>query len=184
MYTKLDIEPLLTFPKGGEVFNTIATSMTFLIRQDRELYAAYLALSKEKGFNPETDLRYYAENCLANSVFETSKEGDTVYAPYSLSAGMFAARVNLLGLPNIREVVIGAVAATLKVRSHFYVMDGQLCGAVELVGDPDTVNANNRTVREVLRLYGFGDIETMDTATDEGNGLVSVATLASRTLPR
>ena len=183
MFRKLELTPTLTFPKGGEVFTTIATSMGFLIRQDRELYPAYLALCKDKGYDPKNYIKEFAEFCLAESVANTSVEGDTTYGAYSHDAGMFAARVNLLGLPHIKAVVVAAVPNILKVRSHFYVMDGNLCGTVELVGDPDTVNANNRTVRDVLRLYGFGDIETMDSATDEGNGLVSVATLASRTLP-
>lgn len=182
MFKTLKVEPVLTLPKGGEVFTTIATSMGFFILQDRELKTAFFELCAAKG-HPKTYISEFAEYCLAESVANTSVEGDTTYGAYSLDAGMFAARVNILGLPHIKAVVVAAVPDTLQVHTHFYVMEGRLNGMVELFGVPATVNANTRAVRDILRLYGFGDIETLDGMKIEEDGRLSVATLASRTLP-
>ena len=183
------LEPTIVIRRDSEAFKTIATSLASYIRDDNELYAAFLDHCKSKGHEPRTFLQSYAEHCLAMSAANTSAEEDAngnriIYGDFHCDIGMFAARVNLLGLPNVKKALVAAVSDAVTVRPYAYVEDGRLNCNVERVGTPDEVRANNRKVRDTLRLYGFGEIETIDWSTyDEGNGLVSVPTISSRTLP-
>lgn len=188
--TEINLSPVHVCKVGSLEFRTLVSSVADHIKDSGRLWPAYLDFCQAKGFDPDEYLPKYAAYQVETSCADTSTDTDSdgnkeTFGTFHLEDALFATLVNLLGCPHITNY-LKTELSPYKIHTHFCVMDGHLCGTVELVGDPDTVNANNpnnRTVRDILRLYGFGDIETMDSATDEGNGLVSVATLASRTLP-
>jgi hypothetical protein len=185
----MKLKQTIAISNHSKAFDGMAASVAACIKDNADLYAAFLAFCKDKGHNPETYLSDYATYCIENSADNTSSEDAdgsaavVLYGDFSAARGIFAARVNLLGLPEVKKQLLYAISHNLKVRTHFYVEEGRINGAVELVGTHDIVMANTRKVRDTLRTFNFGDIETLDGEAIEEGGNISVATLASRTLP-
>lgn len=171
-------------------FESIASSVAYHIKDSKRLWDAYLNFCQAKGLNPNEYLPKYAAYQVKNSIIEVSmeKDGDgkeITYGPFNLDKAMFAARVNLLGCPSIDFQLKNCLAA-FGIRTHFYVEGGWFNASVEIVGDKRSIQEGGylRRIRDILRCYGFGDIDTvMENIADEPNGAVSIPTLANRTLP-
>ena len=188
-YGRKTLVPSLCFRKGGDIYRHLANALATEIKSDNELHSAFLDRCRVKEHNPEEYLPKYAEHLLDISAENTSTEVDNgekiVYGRYTIEDGLFAAQVDLLGLPNVTKAIVDDLPSSsvaLRAETHFYVLDGSLCCTIELSGaDCSEVDENSRRVRRILRSYGFGNIFT-DTAS-EIDGIIIVPTFASRTLP-
>lgn len=171
-------------------YRCIVSSVVSYIRASGRLWSAFLDLCTAKGFGPYTYLPKYAAYIVKTSCADTSTETDEdgkveTFGTFNLPDAMFTARVNLLGCPDIKEFIENEVAP-FKIRARFYVDEGLLNASVEIVGERKYIDEGDylRRIRDVLRCYGFGAIETIEENTaDEPNGEVSIPTLASRNLP-
>ena len=171
---------------GSLEFDAIASSVADYIKDSGRLWAAYLNFCRTKRFNPAEYLPKYAAYLVETSCADTSTEINDngtkeTFGPFNIEDALFTARVNLLGFPHITNY-LKAELVPYKIRTLFYVEEGRLNASVEVVGLKE-LNCLRR-IRDILRCYGFGNIETLEeNAADEPNGAVSIPTLASRTLP-
>ena len=184
----MNINPVLVCKVGSPGFGVLVSSVADLIK-DSGLWSAYLDFCQAKGFNPDEYLPKYAayqvETSCADTSTETNDNGTKeTFGPFNLEDALFTARVNLLGCPHITDF-LKTQLDPYKIRTHFYVEEGRLNATVEIVGRKGAyMGGYLRRIRDILRCYGFGDIETLEeNATDELDGTVSIPTLASRTLP-
>ncbi len=187
--TTNNLVPVSTYKVGGIEFEALASSVADHIKDSRRLWSAYLDFCKAKCFAPDEYLPRYAayqvETSCADTSTETNDNGtEETFGPFNLEDALFTARVNLLGCPDLTFQLVNELAA-FGIRTHFYVEGGWLNASVEIVGNKEIICEGNhlRHIRDILRDYGFGDIETvMENIADEPNGYVSIPTLASRTL--
>lgn len=186
-YKTLSVQPTLCFRKGGDIYNHLVNMLAAEIKSNKELYGAFLDFCKAKGHNPDEYLPEYAASCLdsgaENTSFDNIDGNVTHFGDYRFDYGLFAAQVDLLGLPNVTEAIKERLMPSLKIAANFYVMDGRLLCTIELSGKPSEVAKNSRELRKVLRMYGFGNIETAIEAATEEDGIITVPTFARRTLP-
>ena len=188
--TQVNLSPVHVCKVGSIEFRVLVSSVADHIKDSGRLWAAYIAFCEAKGFAPDEYLPKYAayqvETSCADTSIETNNNGTKeTFGPFNLEDALFAARVNLLGCPQITEY-LKTDLAPFKIRTHFYVEEGRLNATVEVVGKKESIYEGYclLAIRNALRFYGFGDIETLEeNATDELNGEVSIPTLASRTLP-
>lgn len=175
------VQPTLCFRKGGDIYNHLVNMLAAEIKSNKELYGAFRRLC------PDEYLSKYAASCINNGVENVSTDivdgKETTFGDYCFNNGLFAAQVDLLGLPNVSEALKERLMPSLKIAPIFYVMDGRLLCTVELSGKPSEVAKNTPELRKVLRMYGFGNIETSIEAATEDDGIITVPTFASRTLP-
>lgn len=175
---------------GSLEFEAIASSVADHINGSGRLWPAYLDFCQAKGFTPYEYLPKYAAYQVETSCADTSTDIDSdgnkeTFGTFNLADALFAAQVNLLGCPDITNN-LKKQFDPYEIRTHFYVEEGRLNATVEIVGRKETIYKDGclRRIRDILRCYGFGDIETvMENIADEPNGEVSIPTLASRTLP-
>lgn len=188
---KVEIAPVHCISEKSLAYSSLVSSVAKHIKDSEDLWPAYLAFCNVKGFDPEDYLPKYSvhqvENSCADTSTEEDKDGNTeIYGPFNLDDALFAARVNLLGCPNITNYIESQILGGYKTRTHFYVEVGRLNAIVELVGGKGFIEEGVylRRIRHILRTFGFGDIETIEENTaEEPNGNVSIPTLASRSLP-
>lgn len=188
--TEKGINPVFVCKVGSLEFEALVSSVADHIKDSGRLWAAYLDFCQAKGFAPYEYLPKYAayqvETSCADTSTETDEDGNTeTFGTFNLADALFAARVNLLGCPHITNYLTTELAP-FKIRTYLYVEEGRLNAAVEIVGREEAIRKDGylRRIRNILRCYGFGDIETLEENTaDEPNGEVSITTLASRTLP-
>ena len=180
------VQPTLCFRKGGDIYNHLVNMLAVEIKSDKELYGAFCRLCKYRDRQPDEYLPKYAASCIDNGAENTSTDvvdgKKTTFGDYCFNNGLFAAQVDLLGLPNVSEAIKERLMPSLKIAANFYVMDGRLLCTIELSGKPSEVAKNTPELRKVLRMYGFGNIETDILSSTERDGLVIVPTFASRTL--
>lgn len=186
-YKALSVQPTLCLCKGGGIYNHLVNMLAAKIKTNQELYKAFCRLCKDKDRKPDEYLPEYAASCIdsgaENTSFDNIDGKEAFFGDYRFEYGLFAAEVNLLGLPNVTEVIKERIMPSLNIVADYYVVDGLLHCTVELSGKPSEVAKNTPELRKVLRMYGFGDIETSIEAATEDDGILTVPTFASRTLP-
>lgn len=186
-YKALSVQPTLCFRKGGDIYNHLVNMLAAEIKSNKELYGAFCRLCKYRDRQPDEYLPKYAASCIDNGAENTSTDivdgKETTFGDYNFDYGLFAAQVDLLGLPNVSDAIKERLMPSLKIAANFYVMDGRLLGTVELSGKPSEVAKNTPELRKILRMYGFGGIETSIETATEDDGFIIVPTFASRTLP-
>ena len=189
-FTEKNINPTFVCKVGSPEFWAIASSVADHIKDSGRLWSAYLDFCQAKGSAPYEYLPKYAAYQVETSCADTSTEINDdgtkeTFGPFSLEDALFAARVNLLGCPTITNY-LQTQLDPYKIRTHFYVEEGRLNAAVEIVGRKEAIYKDGclRRIRDILRCYSFGDIETLEKNTkNEPRGAVSIPTLASRNLP-
>lgn len=188
--TTKQLVPVSIYKVGGEEFKILAFHVANYIKDSGRLWPAYLDLCQAKGFIPFEYLPKYAAYQVETSCADTSTETndnftEDTFGPFNLEDALFTARVNLLGCPQITDY-LKTELDPYKIRTLFYVEEGRLNASVEIVGRKESIYENIclLRIRNALRFYGFGDIETLyENIADEPNGEVSIPTLASRNLP-
>lgn len=187
---QIDLSPVPVCKAGRREFKALVSSVADHIKNTGRLWAAYLEFCIDKGLAPDEYLPKYAAYQVDNSCADTSTEMDSdgnkeTFGTFTLADALFTASVNLLGCPNITDY-LKTELTPFKIRTHFYVEEGRLNATVEIVGKMKSIEESGylRRIRNILRCYGFGDIETLEeNIANEPNGEVSIPTLASRTLP-
>lgn len=187
---QINLSPVPVYKVGSLEFRALVSSVADHIKNSGRLWAAYIAFCEAKGLDPDEYLPKYAAYQVESSCADTSNETNDngtkeTFGPFNLEDALFAANVNLLGCPRITHFIQQELAP-FKIRTHFYVEEGRLNASVEIVGRKEAIYAARSLlwIRNALRFYDFGDIETLEENTaDEPNGAVSIPTLASRTLP-
>lgn len=189
--TEKKINPAFVCKVGSLEFEALVSSVADHIKDSGRLWSAYLDFCQAtKGCTPDEYLPQYAAYQVETSCADTSTDIDSdgnkeTFGTFNLADALFAARVNLLGCPHITNYLKTRLDP-YHIRTHFYVEEGRLNATVEIVGRKEAIYKHRhlRRIRDILRCYGFGDIETLEeNTTDEPHGAVSIPTLASRTLP-
>ena len=188
--TTKQLVPVPIYKVGGIEFKILAFHVANYIKDSGRLWPAYLDFCKAKGFIPDEYLPKYAAYQVETSCADTSTEindnfTEDTFGPFNLEDALFTARVNLLGCPQITDY-LKTELAPFKIRTLFYVEEGRINASVEIVGKMATIIEDRclLRIRNALRFYGFGDIETIDeNIANEPHGEVSIPTLASRNLP-
>ena len=188
--TTKQLVPVSIYKVGGIEFKSLACHVAYYIKDSGRLWPAYLDFCQAKGFIPYEYLPKYAAYQVETSCADTSTEINDngtkeTFGPFNLEDALFTARVNLLGCPHITDY-LKTELDPFKIRTHFYVEEGRLNASVEIIGRKESIYENGclLRIRNALRFYGFGDIETLyENIANEPNGAVSISTLASRNLP-
>lgn len=188
--TTKKLVPVSIYKVGGIEFNILAFSVANHIKDSEPLWAAYLDFCQATEFKPYEYLPKYAayqvETSCADTSIEINDNGTKeTFGPFNLEDALFTARVNLLGCPQITEY-LKTDLDPFKIRTHFDVEEGRLNASVEIVGRKEAIYEDRclLRIRNALRFYGFGDIETLEeNMAIEPHGAVSIPTLASRNLP-
>ena len=188
--TTKQLVPVSIYKVGGIEFKTLAFYVADYIRDSGRLWPAYLDFCKAKGFIPYEYLPKYAAYQVETSCADTSTEINgngtkETFGPFNLEDALFTASVNLLGCSHITDF-LKTELDPFEIRTLFYVEEGRLNASVEIVGRKESIYEDRclLRIRNALRFYGFGDIETIEeNIANEPNGEVSIPTLASRNLP-
>lgn len=179
------------YANGSPEFKKTASSLAASIKLVPELSDAFTAYCQSRNLDEAKFIQNFAEDCLYRSAenisTETGNDGNEIaYGDFNGICGLMVAHVELLGLSTIRDALTRALppSPSVKIRTRFGVSLGKIDCMVELVGKQSDMKANCRIVRDVLRSFGFGDIDTcVENMATEKDDAVSIPTFAQRTFP-
>lgn len=162
--------------RDGEQFNNMARYLADTIRTDETLYAAFRKMHKNS-----LAVIDFAKNCLVDSTPNHSKEVDgngktEEFGTYSFDGAVLVASIRLCGIPQLANELTKGLSPSLSVATVAEVTRGVIDLRVNLSGNSKAVRPRLRLIRDILRKFGFGEIDLLPGDHD------CFTTIAKRTL--
>ena len=158
--------------KGSEEYKKIREQVKEHILCNPSLKAAYDALYTDdtKCLSVETFhycqwFEKWVDGVIDNACVDISREYKAdgsveVYGNYNARLACAAVQINLLGIPEIADSVKAILPADIESSCTFTVEEGRIHAIVKITGQNGIVETYNGEIRQLLRNWGYGCIES------------------------